>query len=407
MKKASFTTFGLDGGGSASFASLTGDPADNAALASFWISMGLSKVSETALEYKGLGNSSDTLEFKINLNEGTSKIGEVILGFRGDGNGGGTAFLQGTSSNFRIEQGGGGLANLLANGLTLSGNLNFNSTTAAGLRLNNLTITERNNIASPLAGMTVWNTNTSRMNVHNGSAWTDGFVRLAGDTMTGPLGMTGGTVTASTPLLDLTQTWNNAGVTFVGHRLNVTDTNSAAASLLLNLQIGGNNKWSVRKDGSIDVIDTAATDTVFLRKNGTSILRTGSSTSTLVSSIPFNCAGRLFVNGDTTVVPYHFAATDNNSTVIYFQLMGEAADVMAQRRGTNGQTFRLYGTFTDASNHRRINLSMSTAGVAVLRAEGAGTGASGNVIHISSLPISNPGPGILWNNAGTPAIGTS
>lgn len=322
------------GGGSASFASLTGVPGDNAALAA-------------------------ALGAKLNLTGGT-----------------------------------------------LSGALNFSGTTHAGIRLNNLTTVERNALASPSAGMTVWNTTQARMNVHNGSAWTDGFVRLEGDTMTGSLGITGGTVTASTPLLDLTQTWNNAAVTFVGHRLNVTDTSSAAASLLLNLQIGGNNKWSVRKDGSIDVIDLAATDTIFLRKNGASILRSGSSTSTLTSPLPFNCAGRIFVNGDTNVVPYHFAATDNNNTIVYFQVIGEAADVMAQRRGTNGQTFRLYGTFSDTSNYRRINLSMSTAGVAVLRPEGLGSGASGNVLHISGLPTSNPGPGILWNNLGIPAIGT-
>jgi hypothetical protein len=309
---------------------------DDTPAAAVWIPFGASLIPTNVLQYKVVGSSSDVPYFSVKLNDGTSDIGETIIGFRGNGSGGGTSFIQGSSSNFRIEQSGGGLANLLANRLTI----------------------------------------------------------------------TGGTVTASTPLLDLTQTWNNAGVTFVGHRLNVTDTASAAASLLLNLQIGGNNKWSVRKDGSIDVIDTAATDTVFLRKNGTSILRTGSSTSTLVSSLPFNCSGRLFVNGDTTVVPYHFAATDNNVTVIYFQLMGEAADVMAQRRGTNGQTFRLYGTFSDTSNYRRLNLSMSTAGVGVLRPEGLGSGASGNVLHISGLPTSNPGPGILWNNLGIPAIGT-
>lgn len=36
---------------------------------------------------------------------------------------------------------------------------------------------------------------------------------------------------------------------------------------------------------------------------------------------------------------------------------------------------------------------------------GTGSVANGNVI-ISKLPTSNPGPGILWNNGGTPAIGT-
>lgn len=34
-----------------------------------------------------------------------------------------------------------------------------------------------------------------------------------------------------------------------------------------------------------------------------------------------------------------------------------------------------------------------------------GSGTDG-LVKISSLPTSNPGPGILWNNAGTPAIGT-
>ena len=70
------------------------------------------------------------------------------------------------------------------------------------------------------------------------------------------------------------------------------------------------------------------------------------------------------------------------------------------------EAFRVLGDFTSPSNYRQINLSMSPSGVAVLRPEGAGTGATGNELHISGLPTSNPGPGILWNNAGTPAIGT-
>jgi hypothetical protein len=37
----------------------------------------------------------------------------------------------------------------------------------------------------------------------------------------------------STPVLDLTQTWNQVTTTFTGLKLNVTDTNSASGSLLL------------------------------------------------------------------------------------------------------------------------------------------------------------------------------
>ena len=88
------------------------------------------------------------------------------------------------------------------------------------------------------------------------------------------------------------------------------------------------------------------------------------------------------------------------------RLYRDAANTLALRNGANGQTQNVYGTYTDGSNYRRVAIAMTTAGVATLKPEGAGTGASGNVIHISGLPTSNPGPGILWNNAGTPAIGT-
>jgi len=62
---------------------------------------------------------------------------------------------------------------------------------------------------------------------------------------------TGGTVTADTPTLTSTQTWNSSGVTFNGFKLNVTDTASAAASKLIDLQVGGSSKFAVTKAGLI------------------------------------------------------------------------------------------------------------------------------------------------------------
>jgi hypothetical protein len=49
------------------------------------------------------------------------------------------------------------------------------------------------------------------------------------------------------PLSALTATWNASGTTFTGIGLNVTDTASAAASLLLDLQVGGAPRFSVSK----------------------------------------------------------------------------------------------------------------------------------------------------------------
>lgn len=52
-------------------------------------------------------------------------------------------------------------------------------------------------------------------------------------------------------IYDLTDTWNNSAVAFNGIKINVTDTNSAVTSKLLDLQIGGSSKFTVGKSGSV------------------------------------------------------------------------------------------------------------------------------------------------------------
>lgn len=50
-------------------------------------------------------------------------------------------------------------------------------------------------------------------------------------------------------LYSLTDTWDNAATTFNAIRMSVTDAASAAGSLLMDLQVGGSSRFSVRKDG--------------------------------------------------------------------------------------------------------------------------------------------------------------
>ena len=52
-------------------------------------------------------------------------------------------------------------------------------------------------------------------------------------------------------IYDLTDTWNNAGTSFNGIKLNVTDTASAAGSKLVDVQIGGVSKFTVGKTGTV------------------------------------------------------------------------------------------------------------------------------------------------------------
>jgi len=67
------------------------------------------------------------------------------------------------------------------------------------------------------------------------------------------LTLTGATQTTAVPVLNATQTWNNVATTFTAAKINVTDTASAAASLLMDLQVGGSSRISVRKDGLLSV----------------------------------------------------------------------------------------------------------------------------------------------------------
>jgi hypothetical protein len=63
--------------------------------------------------------------------------------------------------------------------------------------------------------------------------------------------VTGGTTTTDNPIITGTQTWNDAGVTFTGYKINITSTASAAASKLVDWQVGGTSMFSVNKAGDI------------------------------------------------------------------------------------------------------------------------------------------------------------
>ena len=366
-----------------------------------------------------------------------------------------------------------------------------------------------------------------------------------------PLTLASGTITDPSTALTITQTWNDAADTFNALKVNVTNTASAAASTLMDLQVAGTSQFSVRNDGRTTIsgpsseasyiigtapfrtgslliglqhgaggsgcsfgndagsayggcgvygfitsaglyygftsgslasapdlllkrraaaslqlgaedaaapvaqtlsvqsvvtgtTNTAGTDFTIAGSQGTG---TGAGGSIIFQVAPVGSSGSA-VNALQTAMTIDAGATitavgslrtpylvimSGASQHAYFQTAGQghirmfdgtgsdlnsiglgndlilardAAATLALRNGTAAQTLRTYGTYTDASNYRRVALSMTTAGVATLLPEGAGTGSSGNVIHISGLPTSNPGPGILWNNAGTPAIGT-
>lgn len=212
---------------------------------------------------------------------------------------------------------------------------------------------------------------------------------IKGFSITQVLGASGVTLSPS-------NVWNSAGTTFTGIQFNVTDTASAAGSMLLDLQVGGSSKFNVTKAGRVYINSTISwiesdTSQIYLVNQGRIVFTARSPQQVTISSDADYSWGN---------------STNASGGSVDLRLSRDAANTLAQRNGTNAQTKRIYGTYTDASNYRRVAIAMTTGGVASIAPEGAGTGASGNVLHISGLPTANPGPGILWNNGGTVEVGT-
>jgi hypothetical protein len=164
----------------------------------------------------------------------------------------------------------------------------------------------------------------------------------------------------------LTQTWTDAAVTYAGLQVNVTDTASAAASLLMDLKVGGVSRLNVRKDGRL-----------FFGNNGVDAIWT------VGGRLQFTAGGAgpyLGVHANGVIIQnsasLSFSSSPSPGDTILVR--DGAANTLAQRNGNAAQESRIYGTYTDTSNYRRLALKMSTAGVAQIVAEGLGSGAADN-----------------------------
>lgn len=155
-------------------------------------------------------------------------------------------------------------------------------------------------------------------------------------------------------------TWADAATVFTAWKLNVTNTASNSASLVMQLQVGGTNIFRVTRSGEVY------------------------SSAGINSGERGSLWGRVLIEPDNTTIagniPLKFSVSSvlgspsGNDPFIY----RDANHTLAQRNSTNSQTFRVYRTFTDASNYELIELAHATysgAQYSLLRTGTAGTGA--------------------------------
>jgi len=205
-----------------------------------------------------------------------------------------------------------------------------------------------------------------------------------------PEALTGSAATSS---LSIAQTWNTTG-TPTAFDLNVTDTASNAASLLMNLRVGGATRFNVDKSGQVTLAR---------------LMPTGP----YVETMPFAHFQGIFAgatsaflgaaNGAAWVVAGALAFTPANSAIgaVDLKLERDAADTLAQRRGTNPQAFNVYNTFTDASNYERGSMRWSSNLLQVgTQAAGTGTNRSVQVIAGAASYFFNANEVAIFPTAG-------
>lgn len=161
-----------------------------------------------------------------------------------------------------------------------------------------------------------------------------------------------GTLTSSSPAFTLAQTWNSAGVTFTALQANITDTASASGSLLMDLQVGGVSRLSLTKNGLLTLYSGGAISV----NSGGNFLR----------GLSIGADG---LKGSSPATPAFLFWPSNN--------------IIEQRNTTSAQTFRLYNTYTDASNYERGFFRWNT-NVLELGTEAAGTGAARSLSFVSA-----------------------
>jgi hypothetical protein len=186
---------------------------------------------------------------------------------------------------------------------------------------------------------------------------------LTWDNTNKALTITGGTLTGATsyPVLNLSQAWNNAATVFTGLKLNITNTASAAGSLLMDLQVGGLSQFSVGASGTV----------TFHGSGGSWLLTTNGSNCAVFNTPIYALSYQLPSTGNLC-----FASTALPPTLLDLIIGRDAAGILALQNGTNAHSLRAYNTWSSAgANYERGVFDWATASnVLTIGTQAGGTG---------------------------------
>jgi len=170
------------------------------------------------------------------------------------------------------------------------------------------------------------------------------------------LSSTGYSLTGSNAqsMIDLAGTWNTTG-TPTAIKLNITNTASNAASLLMDLQVGGVSKLKVATTGLVQFVDADVTGMSFTSTGSYGFkyfsLADAGRISMLANSSEVVAIGSGGINIGTNAIG--FGANFLTASRDVFLLRDGAANTLALRNAANAQALNIYNTYTSGSVYER------------------------------------------------------
>lgn len=229
-------------------------------------------------------------------------------------------------------------------------------------------IIEVNSTTTDIVNIGTYGTNALVVNDRNvgiGTATPTAKLNILDTTLAGSGALSGSA-------LSIAQTWNTTG-TPTALKLDVTDTASNAASLLMDLQVGGISRFKVSKTGASTatryiISDQSNTTTLYHSQgrasisangyNGVAVVNTGDNLIACFGGTvnPWRTGVRILTFGDASGVGQ--TGFDGASVSLFKENTG----VLAQQFGLSPQEFRLYGTYNNAvaNSYERLSLKYDT-----------------------------------------------
>jgi hypothetical protein len=240
------------------------------------------------------------------------------------------------------------------------------------------TLAQRNGTSAQI--FRLYNTFTAEDNYERIKfSWESNRFLIGSEAATGtkrPIAFSFGTLTQDTPL-SIEQTWNNAATAFTALKIDVTNTASAGGSNLLTCLAGGLPKFRLSYSSAasagciLHLAPNEAYSPTLLGSNNAIYWGNGGSHVGVLKGngyLQFASLGR---------ISWSISPTESDTTQDLF-ILRDAAGILAQRNDTAAQAFRLYGTWTDATNYQRLG---------VISAKQALTAASGATVATTTLSI--------------------